>query len=49
MDNGIELTRSSMDELIESWQKEIVQVPSTNPERFILDENLSADRLEEAS
>ena len=49
MDNGIELTRSSMDELIESWKKEIVQVPSTNPERFILDENLSADRLEEAS
>jgi tRNA pseudouridine-54 N-methylase len=49
MDNGIELKRSSLDVLTESWGKEIIQVPSSNPERFILDENLSADRVQEAS
>jgi tRNA (pseudouridine54-N1)-methyltransferase len=47
MDNGIELTRSSLDVLTEAWEKEIIHVPSTNPERFILDANLSADRLQE--
>jgi tRNA pseudouridine-54 N-methylase len=49
MDNGIELTRSGINELTESWNHEMIQVPSSNPERFILDANLSADRLEEAS
>ncbi|MFW9768232.1 MAG: hypothetical protein ACFFF9_13740 [Candidatus Thorarchaeota archaeon] len=49
MDNGIELTRSSLDAFTELWGEEVIQVPSSNPERFILDENLAADRLEEAS
>jgi tRNA pseudouridine-54 N-methylase len=49
MDNGIELTRTSLDELTETWGSDVVQVPSSSPERFILDTNLSADRLEKAS
>ncbi len=43
MDNGIELIRSSFDELVELWGSEVIQVPSFKPERFILDTNLSAD------
>ena len=46
MDNGIELIRSSLDELVELWDSSVIQVPSTNPERFILDTNLSDDRME---
>lgn len=46
MDNGIELIRSSYDEIIELWNSEIIQVPSPNPERYILDTNLSADKTE---
>ncbi|MHA2079307.1 MAG: hypothetical protein ACXAB0_14855 [Candidatus Thorarchaeota archaeon] len=49
MDNGIELTRVPLDELVEAWGEDMIQVPSTNPERFILDTNLSADRAENAS
>ncbi len=48
MDNGIMLTRSSLDRLTELWEPDIIQVPSSGPERFILDTNLAADRLEEA-
>jgi len=47
MDNGIELTRTSIDHLTESLGTDLTQVPSSSPERFILDTNLSADRLEE--
>jgi tRNA pseudouridine-54 N-methylase len=46
MDNGIKLIRSSLDNLIELWDSTIVQVPSSNPERFILEANLSNDKLE---
>lgn len=46
MDNGIELERSSLYKLVELWESGVIQVPSDNPERFILDANLSADRLE---
>jgi len=46
MDNGIELIRSSLNDLLELWRPEIIQVPSASPERFILDTNLSADRME---
>lgn len=46
MDNGIELIRSPLDELLELWEPDIIHVPSSNPERFILDTNLSADRME---
>jgi tRNA pseudouridine-54 N-methylase len=46
MDNGIKLMRSSLAELIELWDSSLIQVPSSNPERFILDTNLSADRME---
>ena len=46
MDNGIELERSSLDGLVEFWGYGVIQVSSDNPERFILDANLSADRLE---
>lgn len=49
MDNGIELTRTSLDEMTETWGNDMVRVPSSSPERFILDTNLSADRLEKAS
>lgn len=46
MDNGIELTRSSLDELTELWESDIIQVPISYAERFILDTNLSADKME---
>ncbi len=46
MDNGIEVARASLDELLELWGVDVIRVPSKNPERFILDSNLSADRLE---
>lgn len=46
MDNGIELIRSSYDEVLELWNSEIIQVPSSNPERYILDNNLSTDKME---
>lgn len=46
MNNGIELTRSSLSELVDLEGPDIIQVPSINPERFILDANLSADRIE---
>lgn len=46
MDNGIELIRSSLDELVKLWNSSVIQVPSTSPERFILDTNLSDDRME---
>ncbi len=46
MDNGIELLRSSFAELVELWGPSLIQVPSSSPERFILDTNLSADRME---
>lgn len=46
MNNGIELVRASLDELLELWGSDIIQVPSDSPERFILDTNLSADRVE---
>ncbi|MHA2056526.1 MAG: hypothetical protein ACW979_02735 [Candidatus Thorarchaeota archaeon] len=46
MDNGIELVRASLDELVELWGPGLIQVPSISPERFILDTNLSADRME---
>jgi tRNA pseudouridine-54 N-methylase len=48
MDNGIELTRSSLYSLTELWGPDVIHVPSSSPERFILDSNLSADRLEES-
>lgn len=44
MDNGIGLTRVSLDEFIRSSEQVLIQVPSFNPERFILDANLSSDR-----
>jgi tRNA pseudouridine-54 N-methylase len=46
MDNGIELICSSLSGLIESWKSDLILVPLSNPERFILDTNLSADRME---
>lgn len=46
MNNGIELVRSSLDELIDLWGPDVIQVPSINPERFILDTNISADKME---
>jgi len=46
MNNGIELVRGSLNELVDLWDSEVIQVPSINPERFILDTNLSADRME---
>lgn len=46
MNNGIELVRASLDELVELWGPGVIQVPSASPERFILDTNLSADRME---
>jgi tRNA pseudouridine-54 N-methylase len=46
MDNGIELVRASLDDLLELWSPGVIQVPSDSPERFILDTNLSADRQE---
>jgi len=46
MNNGIELVRASLDELLDLWDSNFIQVPSESPERFILDTNLSADRLE---
>lgn len=46
MNNGIELIRSTLDELIELWGPSVIQVPSSSPERFILNTNLSADRME---
>ncbi|MHA1949791.1 MAG: hypothetical protein ACXAAO_11835 [Candidatus Thorarchaeota archaeon] len=49
MDNGIELTRTSLELLFKKWGHDIIHVPTPNPERFILDTNISADRLEEAS
>lgn len=45
MDNGIELLRAPLKTLTETWGSEMVHVPPTHPERFILDTNLSADRL----
>jgi len=45
LDNGIELTKTSFDELIESWGSEVLRVPLIHPERFILDTNLAADRM----
>ena len=46
MDNGIELTGSSLNGLMESWKSDMILVPPSNPERFILDTNLSVDRME---
>ena len=46
MNNGIELVRTSLTELVDLEGPDIIQVPSINPERFILDANLSADRIE---
>jgi len=46
MDNGIEVTRSPLEQLLKLWGSEAIRVPSENPERFILDVNLSADRKE---
>ncbi|MFX1560122.1 MAG: hypothetical protein ACFFBL_06020 [Promethearchaeota archaeon] len=46
MNNGIELIHAPLDELLELWESDIIHVPSSNPERFILDTNLSVDRLE---
>jgi tRNA pseudouridine-54 N-methylase len=46
MDNGIELICSSLSGLIESWKSDLILVPPSNPERFILDTILSADRME---
>ncbi len=46
MDNGIELLRSSFAELVELWGPSLIQVPSSSPERFILNTNLSSDRME---
>ncbi|MFW9807567.1 MAG: hypothetical protein ACFFFK_12635 [Candidatus Thorarchaeota archaeon] len=46
MDNGIEIERTQLSQLIERWGSDIVQVPSTKPERFILDTNLEADKME---
>ena len=46
MDNGIELTCSSLSGLMESWKSEVILVPPSNPERYILDTNLAADKIE---
>jgi tRNA pseudouridine-54 N-methylase len=46
MDNGIEVTRSPLEQLLKLWGSEAIRVPSKSPERFILDANLSADRKE---
>jgi hypothetical protein len=46
MNNGIELVRASLEDLVDLWDSDFIQVPSNNPERFILDTNLSADRME---
>ncbi|MFW9976106.1 MAG: hypothetical protein ACFFDQ_12620 [Candidatus Thorarchaeota archaeon] len=46
MDNGIELIRTSYDEIMELWGSEMIEVPSIKPERYILDANISADRME---
>jgi len=46
MNNGIELVRAPLDSLVDLWGSGIIQVPSANPERFILDTNLSADSME---
>jgi tRNA pseudouridine-54 N-methylase len=46
MNNGIELVRASLGELVELWSPGVIQVPSASPERFILDTNISADRME---
>lgn len=46
MDNGIQLERTSLDELVEQMGSGLIHVPSTGPERFILDANLYADRME---
>jgi len=48
-DNGIELTRNSISCLTESWGKDVIHVPSSFPERFILESNLADDRLEKAT
>ncbi len=45
-DNGIEVTRSPLESLLNLWGSEVVRVPLNSPERFILDTNLSADRKE---
>ena len=47
MDNGIELTRTSLELLSDRWGPDITHVPPSNPERFILDTNMSADGMEE--
>jgi tRNA pseudouridine-54 N-methylase len=46
MNNRIELVRASLKDLVDLWDSHVIQVPSNNPERFILDTNLSADRIE---
>ena len=46
MNNGIELVRTSLEELVELGGSSVIQVPSINPERFILDANLSTDKAE---
>ncbi len=46
MDNGIELVRLSYDKIMELWDSDVVEVPSVKPERFILDANLTVDRME---
>jgi tRNA pseudouridine-54 N-methylase len=46
MNNGIELIHGSLNELVDLWGSEAIHVPSINPERFILDTNFSADRME---
>ncbi len=46
MDNGIQLERTSFDELKEQMGSSLFHAPSTGPERFILEANLSADRME---
>jgi tRNA pseudouridine-54 N-methylase len=46
MDNGIELTCLSLSGLMESWKSEVILVPPSSPERFILDTNLAADMME---
>ncbi|MFW9794355.1 MAG: hypothetical protein ACFFEE_08635 [Candidatus Thorarchaeota archaeon] len=47
MDNGIELTRTSLEKLKDAWGSDVVKVPLLSPERFILDTNLAADDAEE--
>jgi tRNA pseudouridine-54 N-methylase len=46
MSNRIELVRASLEDLFDLWDSDVIQVPSDNPERFILDINLSVDRIE---